>query len=133
MMIATFGIDVAASRLTRFPLKVRWGMVLRRVGILSAGKVMGILYAGMGLILGGMIALISMAGVAIPQQQNAGVNPMAFMLAGGVAALIILPIMYGVMGFLGGIIMAAFYNLVASIVGGLELDFHDSGPEYLQQ
>jgi len=88
---------------------------------------------GMGLIFGGMIALVSLAGVAMPQQQNAEVNPMAFMLAGGVAALIILPIMYGAMGFVGGIIMAAFYNLVASIVGGLELDFHDGGPEYLQR
>ena len=108
-------------------------MVLRRVGILSCGKVMGILHAGMGLIVGGIFALISLAGAALPQQQNAAGNPVAFMLAFGVAAIIIMPILYGIMGFVSGIIMSALYNLVASVVGGLELDFFDGGPEYLQR
>jgi hypothetical protein len=106
-------------------------MVLRRVGVLSCGKVMGILYAGMGLIFGAFFALISLAGVVIPQQGQ-GNNPMGFMLVGGAAALIIAPIIYGILGFIGGIIMAALYNVVASIVGGLELEF-DGGAEYLQR
>jgi hypothetical protein len=114
-----------------FLLKVRWGVVLRRIGVLSAGKVLGILYAGMGLLIGAFFALISFAGGAIPQQ-NAANGQLPFFLVGG-AALIFMPIFYGVMGFVSGIIMAALYNLVASMFGGLELDFHDSGPEYLQR
>jgi hypothetical protein len=107
-------------------------MVLQRIGVLSCGKIMGILYAGMGLIVGAFFAIISLAGIAIPQQNAAG-NPMAFMLIGGVAALIFMPIMYGIMGFIGGIIMAALYNLVASLAGGLELEFRSNGPDYMRQ
>jgi hypothetical protein len=103
-------------------------MVLRRVGVLSSGKIVGVMYAVLGLIYGGFFALISLAGLAIPRQ-NAGFDPMGFMLVGGAMMLIIAPIAGAIFGFISGIIAAAIYNVVASIAGGLELDF-DSGPEY---
>ena len=37
-------------------------MVLKRVGVLSCGKIMGFLYAGIGLIAGGIFALVSLVG-----------------------------------------------------------------------
>lgn len=40
----------------------------------------------------------------------------------GVGAIIFLPIMYGIMGFIGGAIMAFVYNVVAGIAGGVELE-----------
>ena len=43
-------------------------------------------------------------------------------LIGGVAALLILPVMYGVFGFIGGLIIAVLYNLVAGMAGGIQLD-----------
>jgi hypothetical protein len=96
-------------------------MVLRSIGVLSCGKVLGITYALMGLLLGAIFALLSMAGIAIdqPRQGNAAV-PFA---AVGAGMIIILPIVYGVLGFIGGMIAAAVYNVVASLVGGLELEF----------
>ncbi len=39
----------------------------------------------------------------------------------GVAAIIILPIVYGCIGFVMTLIMAALYNLVAGWVGGMEI------------
>jgi len=36
--------------------------------------------------------------------------------------LIFLPIMYGVIGFIAGAIGAALYNLVAGVVGGIEIE-----------
>ena len=40
----------------------------------------------------------------------------------GVAAIVIAPLLYGFMGFLGAIIMALIYNVVSRIVGGIEVD-----------
>jgi len=94
-------------------------MVLRRIGILSLGKVMGAMYVLIGLIAGLFFALLSLAGMQPPPDQaGAQVPGMLF----GVGAIIFLPIFYGIMGFIGGIICAAIYNLIAGIVGGLELD-----------
>lgn len=97
-------------------------MILKSIGVLSCGKVLGVLYAAIGLLVGVVIALISLSGAVIPQQAN-GPNPVALFVGFGFAAIIVLPIMYGIMGFIGGIICAAIYNLVAAVVGGLELEF----------
>jgi len=102
-------------------------MVLKRIGVMSCGKLMGMTYAVMGLIFGGILALVSLAGIALPQPPNAGANPAPFFFGG--AAVIIFPIMYGIGGFIGGIIMAAIYNVVASMVGGLELEFDSNAPQ----
>jgi len=40
----------------------------------------------------------------------------------GVGAIIVAPIMYACFGFIGALIGAALYNVVAGIVGGIELD-----------
>jgi hypothetical protein len=76
-----------------------------------------------GLLIGAFMALMSLAGVAINAQQgqgNAVQIPAIFL---GVGALIFVPLFYGVFGFISGIIYAAIYNLLAGVVGGLEMDF----------
>jgi hypothetical protein len=35
---------------------------------------------------------------------------------------ILMPVIYGVMGFIGGVIGAAVYNLVARWIGGIEVE-----------
>ena len=102
---------------------------IRRVGVLSVGKVMGMTYALFGLIAGAFFALFSFFGTAFSaaMAESAGDSGAAiFGALFGVGAIIILPIFYGIIGFLGGIIGAAFYNLVAGAVGGVELEL--SGP-----
>lgn len=97
-------------------------MVLRSVGVLSAGKIMGVLGVIGGLLVGLMFALISLAGVAAPQAPGGGDHalPAAFL---GVGAIIFFPIVYGIFGFIGGLIYALLYNLAAGLIGGLELEF----------
>jgi hypothetical protein len=34
-----------------------------------------------------------------------------------------LPIFYGILGAIGGMISAAIYNLIASFIGGIEMNF----------
>ena len=92
-------------------------MELKRVGVLSCGKVLGLLYAAMGLIFGGIFSLISIGGMVASAGQGAAAG-MLF----GVGAIVFLPIFYGVLGFISGLVLALLYNLLAQFVGGLELE-----------
>ena len=92
-------------------------MIVRRVGPLSFAKITAILYALMGLIVGAIFSLISLAGFAAARGQQ-GAAGMLF----GVGAIVVLPIFYGVLGFIVSLISAALYNLIAGWVGGVELD-----------
>ena len=96
-------------------------MVIKRVGVVSCGKVSGWLYGAMGLIGGALFTLISIFTLVLGVASNEGpgaVLPALF----GVGAIIILPVLYGTMGFIGGVITAAMYNLIANRFGGLELE-----------
>ena len=45
------------------------------------------------------------------------------MMAGlGLLAIVLLPICYGLLGFVAGLISAFFFNLAAKYAGGLEID-----------
>jgi hypothetical protein len=94
-------------------------MVIRRVGPLSCAKIAGTLYAVIGLILGGIFSLIAMAG-GFAAADREGAPFFAAMI--GTGSIIIFPIIYGCMGFIGSLIVAAIYNVLASAVGGVEVD-----------
>ena len=96
-------------------------MVLRRVGAFSLAKLSGILYALMGMILGAFFALLSLVGAGIGAAASGSNEPFLGAIF-GVGAIIFLPIFYGVIGFVGGLITGWLYNLVAGMVGGVELD-----------
>lgn len=93
-------------------------MVIKRLAPLSFAKLSGILYAIMGLVFGGLFSLIALAGgFASDADGAAGVGAMI-----GVGAVVVFPILYGLIGFVTTLIGAALYNLAAGIVGGVELD-----------
>jgi hypothetical protein len=93
-------------------------MVIRRIGPLSCAKIAGTLYAVIGLIVGGIVSLIAIAGGFGPNTE--GSRAIGAMI--GTASIIVLPIMYGCLGFVGTLIVAALYNVLASAVGGVEVD-----------
>lgn len=84
---------------------------------------LGALYACMGLIFLPFLVLGAVAGAFVPSsEQSAGAPPPA-LLAGIMFGFgIFMPIIYGVMGFVGGIIAAALYNLFAGWIGGIEVE-----------
>lgn len=91
-------------------------MVIKRVGVLRLAVFQAALMAAFGLFAALLILLFgAMLGSA---NHQAGM----FGMVGGIAALIFLPIMYGVIGFIAGAIGGALYNLVAGVVGGIEID-----------
>jgi hypothetical protein len=81
---------------------------IRRFGVGQTAKVIGLLYALMGLVLVPIVLIASMYSPNKP-----GFGP-------GFA--LILPIMYGVLGFIFTALGCAVYNFVAGLVGGIEVE-----------
>lgn len=92
---------------------------LKNVGVLSMGYFFGAAGIAFGLIAGIIMVVFSVVPVAIGQAEPAMFLPGLFML-------LFFPIMYGFLGFLGGLINACIYNLVAGITGGIEMTFSDN-------
>ena len=92
-------------------------VTLKSIGVLSVAKVLACIYAMLGLLIGGLFSLMSLVGFAAG---GANAGPAALLF--GIGAIIILPIFYGVIGFIGGAVMAVLYNVVASIAGGFEFE-----------
>lgn len=88
-------------------------MVIRRLGPLSCAKVAGLLYLILGLVFGACLSLVSILGFG-------NYSPLQGMF--GAAAIVTLPIFYGLLGFIGALIMTALFNFVAGIAGGIEVD-----------
>ena len=97
-------------------------MIIRRLGPLSLGKMLGGLYFIMGLIFGLIISIMSMVIPAMSHSgtaQGGGLVGIMF----GAFAVIALPIFYGAMGFVGGLLSAVLYNVIARFMGGIEIEF----------
>jgi hypothetical protein len=98
-------------------------VVITRIAPMSAAKISGLLYALFGFIAGALISLfMTVLGGMVPSDSDAGMGfPMVGMFFGA-GAIIMLPIFYGILGFIGGAIGAFLYNLVAGWIGGIEMD-----------
>jgi hypothetical protein len=94
-------------------------MELKEIGPVSCAKVLGILYGGIGLIAGVIIGFLAVAGGALGHGNNYG-NPFLGSLF-GMGAIVFLPVMYGVLGALAGLLFSALYNLIARWVGGIQV------------
>lgn len=93
-------------------------LIIKRVGPLSFAKLSGLLYAILGLVFGGVFSLIALAGGFVPNTEGSG----GFGAIVGVGAVVIFPILYGVMGFVMTLVGAWLYNIAAGVVGGVEVD-----------
>ena len=94
---------------------------LTRIAPVKAGLVLGVLYALLACVAVPFL-LLAGVGMAAMTRENAAAMPMGFMFGAGA---LFLPVIYGVFGFLGGLIAAAVYNLVAKWTGGVEITLAD--------
>jgi hypothetical protein len=92
-------------------------MVIRSVEPLSCAKIAGSLYAILGLIFGALFSLAAMAGALANDDNGLGAMGAVF----GIGAIVLLPILYGCLGFVTTLLMAWLYNVVAGFVGGVEI------------
>lgn len=94
---------------------------LKRVGVMSAGIFMGTASALLGLLMGGFIFLLSLVGIGAGGPGGPA-NPAAALIGLGFAAVIALPVFYGIAGFIGGAFYAFVYNIISGMTGGLEME-----------
>ena len=90
-------------------------MTIKRIAPLQAAKIAGVLYTILCIPFVILFWLIALIGG--PSASRPGLGP----LVGGIM-IIVLPIIYGVVGFLITLLSAWLYNVVAGMVGGLRLD-----------
>ena len=88
---------------------------LKRMGVLSTAKLIGITYAAIGLIFGAIMTIVALIAMI------AGSGSAGSMLF-GIGAIILVPLFYGAMGFISGAILAWIYNLGAKWTGGMQFE-----------
>lgn len=97
-------------------------MVLKRIGVWSAARISGALYGGFGLVFGAIVALVAVVPGGFAQAAGENAPPAFLGALFGVGAVIFMPIMYGILGVVGGALTAWLYNTFARLVGGLEVE-----------
>lgn len=89
-------------------------MELKNIDVGTAAKVGGALSLVVGLIIGIFAAVISLV---VPGSGS------SWPMFSGFAAIIVLPIVYGIFGLIGYAIIAALYNFVVRFTGGFVVTF----------
>jgi hypothetical protein len=85
---------------------------INHVAPLQLGIVLAALYGAISLLI---VPFLILASVLAPSGTKG--LPIVF--------IIVFPVLYAIAGFLGGIIAAAIYNLIAKWTGGIELTLED--------
>ena len=91
------------------------GKEIQKINVWSVAKLLGVIYALMGLI-GSLFFLV----MALFGGTESSVETIFV-----IASIIFLPIMYGAGGFIGGAIFGWIYNLLAKKVGGVVIYLGD--------
>jgi hypothetical protein len=89
---------------------------IKRIAPLSVAEVLGILYVCMGLLFAPVLFMMA----SLASHASNVPRPLPFFVSGIFA--VFAPVFYGAMGFIGGLISAAIYNLIARMIGGIEFE-----------
>ena len=93
---------------------------IKRFGVGSVAKILGMIYAVIGFIIGALFTLITILGLFA-----ASGDAVTYSFFGGIfglAAIVFFPIFYGIIGVIVGAITAIVYNFAAGMVGGIRID-----------
>ncbi|MGO9401837.1 MAG: hypothetical protein ACLPVW_00040 [Terriglobales bacterium] len=90
---------------------------LRSVGVMSCAKIMGMIYGCLGLIVVPFFLMGGFSNLLLGSQSS---QPLAGIAMWFLALLV--PVVYGLMGFVMGAFSAWVYNLIARWIGGIKLE-----------
>ncbi|QDU54338.1 DUF3566 domain-containing protein [Aeoliella mucimassa] len=96
---------------------------VKQIDLFSCGKVGGAIGAMAGLIGGVIFAVMTHWGPFADLSE--GFRETDPMLMIGFGVIIAAPIVYGLGGFINGLLFAGIYNIVASLVGGVKIRLSD--------
>jgi hypothetical protein len=94
-------------------------MVITRIRPVSFAKIAGTLYLILGFIIGAIVSAVAMAG-GFASRAGSGSGGIGMVM--GAASIIIFPLLYGCFGFVASLIAAWLYNVLAGLVGGIEIE-----------
>jgi len=92
-------------------------MELKEIQPASCAKVLGLVYGTIGIVAGLIVGCIAIVGSLGGLQNESGVFGSIF----GVGAIVFFPVLYGTLGAIGGLLVSALYNLIARLVGGIQV------------
>ena len=99
---------------------------LRSIGVLSCAKIFTVVQAAIGVLVGFFFLVFGAVGAAlVPGQRKIG-------MLGIIILAVLMPVFYGILGFVLGAIWAFVYNFAAQTIGGLELDLQGILPPPLE-
>ena len=93
-------MDEKAQPAGPFDRSVGRTVTVRKIGVFSVAKVFGLVYAGVGLLIGTIFSVFSLAGGLIgslAQGDGSAIIGLIF----GIGSIVFFPIFYGLLGFLG--------------------------------
>ncbi|MEP4077793.1 hypothetical protein [Haloferula sp.] len=93
---------------------------LKKIDPVIAGTVQGVIMGAFGLIYIPFGLIMMFTGFASGDAGGMGVG-----IGAGLGIMIFVPILYGVLGFITGLIAAFIYNVAVRFTGGLRLEFED--------
>ncbi len=99
--------------------------VIKKIEPTSLAKVMGVMYALLGVIIGLFFAAFGAIFSSLPLGEEDEAVRNLFGTFFGVGSIIFFPILYGILGLILGILTGLLYNLVAGWVGGIRLEVED--------
>ena len=98
---------------------------IKKLGVLSVAKIEAVILFVISLLISipyGLIVIVySLVGGSV-LGGNAGLGVGAGGVVIGLLIMVGLPIIYGIIGFVGGCIAALLYNLFSTWVGGIEIE-----------
>ena len=89
---------------------------INRIDWLSTAKISSFIYMIIGLVLGALVSIATLAGVDLSQGQQ----PMPMWV--NQSAVVIYPIFYFGLGFSAGAVSALLFNAAVKVMGGLKIN-----------
>jgi hypothetical protein len=92
-----------------------------RVNVMSIAKIYAAVLGTFGLVIGLIVAFVSLVGGMAGAGSDDGAGVMALMGGLGLFSVILFPLFYALVGLVVGAFFAFLYNLYAGRLGGVEL------------